>query len=148
MRSLYLKKQRFWPTMYLPEGLENTPFMKWGLKEGISIDADSGPPRYVLWCSGGICHQVLTFIQIGCGHTEQCYISIGLLQIQNEENVGEPFLRKQVWSLKFLFILVLQNHWRFLDFFMIFIILFKLLVTVYCLVFFSWFFYSNFSCLT
>ena len=31
--------------------------MKWGLKVGISIDADSGPPRYVLWCCGGICHQ-------------------------------------------------------------------------------------------
>ena len=44
-------------------------FMKWGLKGGISIDADSGPPRYVLWCCGGICHEVLTFIQIGCGHT-------------------------------------------------------------------------------
>ena len=43
--------------------------MKWGLKEGISIDADSGSPRYVLWCCGGICHEVLTFIQIGCGHT-------------------------------------------------------------------------------
>ena len=24
---------------------------------------------YVLWCCGGICHQVLTFVQIGCGHT-------------------------------------------------------------------------------
>ena len=26
--------------------------MKWGLKGGISIDADSGPHRYVLWCCG------------------------------------------------------------------------------------------------
>ena len=43
--------------------------MKWGLKGGISIDADAGPPRYVLWCCGGICHEVLPFIQIGCGHT-------------------------------------------------------------------------------
>ena len=40
-----------------------------GLKGGISIDADSGPPRYVLWCCGGICHQLLTFFQIGRGHT-------------------------------------------------------------------------------
>ena len=40
-----------------------------GLKGGISIDADSGPPRHVLWCCGGICHELLTFIQIGCGHT-------------------------------------------------------------------------------
>ena len=52
-----LKKNFFWN------------FMKWGLKGGISIDGDSGPPRYVLWCCGGICHEVLTFIQIGCGHT-------------------------------------------------------------------------------
>ena len=37
--------------------------------EGISIDADSGPLRHVLWCCGGICHQLLTFIQICCGHT-------------------------------------------------------------------------------
>ena len=39
------------------------------LKGGISIYADFGPPRYVLWCCGGICHEVLTFIQIGYGHT-------------------------------------------------------------------------------
>ena len=38
-------------------------------ERGVSIDSDSGPPRYVLWCCGGICHQVLTFFQIGCGHT-------------------------------------------------------------------------------
>ena len=43
--------------------------MKWGLKGGISIYADSGPPRYVLWCCVGNCHQLLTFIQIGSGHT-------------------------------------------------------------------------------
>ena len=36
------------------------------LKGGISIYADFGPPRYVLWCCSGICHEVLTFIQIGC----------------------------------------------------------------------------------
>ena len=43
--------------------------MKWGLKGGISIDADSGPPRYVLWCCGGIYHQPDTFFKIGSGHT-------------------------------------------------------------------------------
>ena len=43
--------------------------MKWGLKGGISIDADSGPPRYVLWCCGGMYHQPGTFIQIGSDHT-------------------------------------------------------------------------------
>ena len=44
-------------------------FMKWGLKGGISIEADSGPPRYVLWCCGGICHQLPNFFKIGCCHT-------------------------------------------------------------------------------
>ena len=39
-------------------------FMKWGLKGEISIYADSGPTRYVLWCCGCICHKVLTFFQI------------------------------------------------------------------------------------
>ena len=43
--------------------------MKWGLNGGISIDADSGPPKYVLWCCGGIFHQPDTYIQIGSGHT-------------------------------------------------------------------------------
>ena len=38
--------------------------MKWGLKGGISIYADSGPPRYVLWCCSGICQQVLTFFKL------------------------------------------------------------------------------------
>ena len=32
--------------------------MKWGLKGRISIDADSGPPRYVLWYCNGICHSI------------------------------------------------------------------------------------------
>ena len=32
-------------------------------------NADSGTPRYVLWCCGGICHQPNTFIKIGSGHT-------------------------------------------------------------------------------
>ena len=49
-------------------------FMKWGLKGGISIDADSGLPRYVLWCCGGICQEDFTFIQIGSGHCEPNYV--------------------------------------------------------------------------
>ena len=57
--------------------------MKWGLKGGISIDADSRPPRYVLWCCGGICHQLLTFFQIGCGHTVKGKISWKYLQREN-----------------------------------------------------------------
>ena len=36
---------------------------------------------YLLWCCGSICHQLLTFIQIGSGHTVrywlfQCWFSI------------------------------------------------------------------------
>ena len=50
--------------------------MKWGLKGGISIYADSGPPRYVLWCCFRICHQLLTFIQIGSGHTVSLVLKI------------------------------------------------------------------------
>ena len=34
-------------------------------ERGISIDANSGTLRYVLWCCGSICHQLLNFIQIG-----------------------------------------------------------------------------------
>ena len=41
-------------------------FLKWGL---ISIDADSGPLRYLLWWCGSICHQPFTFFQIVSGHT-------------------------------------------------------------------------------
>ena len=37
-------------------------------KGGISIDADSGPLRYVLWCCDSICHQLFSFIQVGSGH--------------------------------------------------------------------------------
>ena len=54
--------------------------MKWGLKGVISIDADSGPPRYVLWCCGGICHQPDTFDKIGCGHTVKEVLFFELLQ--------------------------------------------------------------------
>ena len=43
-------------------------FMKWGLKGEISIDVDSGPPSYVLWCCGGFCHQPDSFFQIVSGH--------------------------------------------------------------------------------
>ena len=57
IKIVSLEKKLFWN------------FMKWGLKGGISIDADSGPPRYVLWCCGGICHQPDTFIQSVSGHT-------------------------------------------------------------------------------
>ena len=40
-------------------------FIKWGLKGGVSIDADSGPLEYVLWCCGSRSWEVFTFFQIG-----------------------------------------------------------------------------------
>ena len=43
--------------------------MKWGLKGGISIDTDSGPLWYVLWCCGSRIWEAFTFFQIGSGHT-------------------------------------------------------------------------------
>ena len=43
--------------------------MKWGQQGGISIDADSGPLGYVLWCCGGRSQDFLTFVQICTGHT-------------------------------------------------------------------------------
>ena len=47
--------------------------MKWGLNGGISIDVDSCPPRYVLWCCAQLWWYLLPardiFIQIGSGHT-------------------------------------------------------------------------------
>ena len=43
--------------------------MKWGLKGGISINTDSGPLGYVLWCCGNRSQDFFTFIQIGSGHT-------------------------------------------------------------------------------
>ena len=49
-------------------------------ERGDSIDADSGPPRYVLWCCGGICHQILAFFKIGCGHTV-LYLVINLFSL-------------------------------------------------------------------
>ena len=48
-------------------------FMKLGLKEGISIDADSGPHGYVLWCSAQVV-EVFPFFQIGYGHTADWHL--------------------------------------------------------------------------
>ena len=61
------RKKKFWSDTKIFENLLH----KKGLKGGISIDADSGPPRYVL------CTLMLRwylspspyFFQIGCGHT-------------------------------------------------------------------------------
>ena len=39
------------------------------MKGGISIDADSGPLGYVLWCCAGRSQDFLTFVQICSGHT-------------------------------------------------------------------------------
>ena len=59
----------------------------------------------VLWCCGGICHEVLTFIQIGCGHTVSLLGWQPFSLICNKKNsylrhclvplVGELFLENQ-----------------------------------------------------
>ena len=95
--------------------------MKWGLKGGISIDADSGPPRYVLWCCSGICHQLLTFFQIGCGHTVYLDIRASC---------------KISWKHLFLgfFLVICQTGWRillFLDCFFTFIWPLKVIKTLF-----------------
>ena len=43
--------------------------MKWGLKGVISVDADSGPLGYVLWCCGSKSCEVFIYFQIGSGNT-------------------------------------------------------------------------------
>ena len=69
-------------------------FMKWGLKGGISIYADSGPPGYVLWCCIRICHQLLTFIQIGSGHTvNQILICTNKESSKSTQNSGLKYVQ-------------------------------------------------------
>ena len=51
------------------------------MKGEISIDADSGPPRYVPLCCGSICHQLPTFFQIGSGHTVVPYTFRGFVKL-------------------------------------------------------------------
>ena len=70
--------------------------MNWGLKGGISIDADSGPPRYVLWCCGGICHQLPTFFKIGCGHTV----------------LRDTFVRENLEMLNSLNFIAVRRKWK------------------------------------
>ena len=52
-------------------------FMKLDLKGWISIDADSGPLGYVLWCCGSRSWEVFTFFQIG----SVAALGLGLYQI-------------------------------------------------------------------
>ena len=49
--------------------LEVLLLSKFGSERGISIDGDSGPPGYVLWCYGSRIREEFTFIQICYGHT-------------------------------------------------------------------------------
>ena len=76
-----------------------------GLNEGISIDADSGPLRYVLLCRGGICHQQDTFIQIGSGHNMEWDILL-----HNLTSIGfSDFFRCLIFDLSFFFTNVFNN---------------------------------------
>ena len=83
--------------------------MKWGLKDGISIYADSGPPRYVLWCCGWICQEVLTFIQIGSGHTvhsSQTPLQSGFINLKISFVCKSTILSSNIyffaWLLRFI----------------------------------------------
>ena len=72
--------------------------MKWSLKGGISIDADSGPLGCVLWCCGSICHQFFTFIHIGSGHTVKAINK--KIDFLDGSEIGSFKRRKsQGWSL-------------------------------------------------
>ena len=71
--------------------------MKWVLKGGISIDADSGPPRYVLWCCGSKSQDFFTFIQIGSGHTVDNKHHFKMKRISM--HIGRV-LTRVIWKLK------------------------------------------------
>ena len=53
--------------------------MKLVLKGGISIDADSVPLKYDLWCWGSRSQEEFTFIPIGSGHT--VFESVSLVRV-------------------------------------------------------------------
>ena len=94
--------------------------MKWGLKGGISIDADSGPPKYEPWCCAGICQDFFTFIQIGSGHTVKrvgnfkyskcpvCTLQNSWLFVELYHNINEvkPFIKSH---LNFYFVTISRD---------------------------------------
>ena len=82
--------------------------MKWDLKGGISIDADSGTLRYVLWCYGSVCHQPFTFIQIGCGHTVVYVVLVMLCLFSRLMRWCKDFLRRMLGICWVVF----RVHWR------------------------------------
>ena len=65
--------------------------MKWGLKRGISIDADSGPPWYVLWCCGGISHQLLTFFRLAVAILCQSTLKSSKILTVLRQGLGKKF---------------------------------------------------------
>ena len=98
--------------------------MKWGLKGGISIDADSEPPRYVLWCCSVICHQLLTFFQIGCGQTvgrvswkltAQCFlysIQISAPNLSNAISLAKLSINELgIWNSRYQSLVNHLNSW-------------------------------------
>ena len=58
----------FW-NLFTFDNFMQAPRIILRLKGGMSIDADSGPLEYVLWCCGSRSWEVFTFFQIGSGHT-------------------------------------------------------------------------------
>ena len=55
--------------MFTFRGTFTVYYVNLDLKGGISVDADSGPLGYILWCCGGRSRDFFTFIQIGTVHT-------------------------------------------------------------------------------
>ena len=69
-----------------------------GLKGGNSIDEDSGPLGYVLWCCGSRSWEVVfTLFQIGSGHTVGNAGKIVSFLVKNDA-VTKNLHPTQIWA--------------------------------------------------
>ena len=95
------RSENFWKFLFL-----KIYFIKNVWKVGFQLMLILGRlGMYVLWCCVGICHEVLTFFQIGYGHSILCYYSkakksdtksFGLAQYVNPaQNILGPVLEGQ-----------------------------------------------------
>ena len=80
-------------------------FMKLGLKGGISIDVDSVPLGYVLWCCGSRSLDFFTFIQIGSGHTV-CFFGYFVNNAINKPRRNEKCSLWIFFQKKYLYIML------------------------------------------
>ena len=77
---------------------------KKGLKERISIDADSGPPRYVIWCCGGICGHTVWWLNLRKISKQMLQINIvsKYLEVEKLSEIKLPlfkFMKKKCSTL-------------------------------------------------